>query len=372
MENEFNLESIVGFEALLESAHKCKANVLWKDSVIAYINDDIRQTLKLSRQLHEGTYVPKPAQKFMVTSPKPREIISIAFRDRVYQRSLNDNYLYPTLTRSFINTNLACQKGKGTDVARWTLKEYLQRFYRKYGTEGFVLKCDIKGYYPNMRHDITEDMFRKKIDPLALELVKDILDGQYKGEVGFNPGSQLIQLVGITMLDGLDHYIKERLGIKWYLRYMDDFILIHPDKEYLEKCRNVIDQRLAELGLWLHPDKTIIQKASDPIDFLGFKYRLTDTGKVVITLLPEKVSRERRKIRRMAHRVANGLMEVEKMDECYYSWRAHVSGKRKNKGDMKRIRPNTHKLLARMDSYYYSLRREALNGLQKKKNGHQD
>ena len=91
-------------------------------------------------------------------------IASVAFRDRVFQRSLNDNVVYPSMTRSFIYDNYACQKGKGTDKARDRLREFLRKYYQKYGTDGYVCQFDIKGYYPNMDHEVAEEMFRKKLD----------------------------------------------------------------------------------------------------------------------------------------------------------------------------------------------------------------
>ena len=89
-----NEEDVIGFDALYESMMKTKKGVLWKDSVAAYYHRGIERTERLSQQLHDGTYKPCPPKHFSITSPKPREIASIAYRDRVYQRSLNDNVVY--------------------------------------------------------------------------------------------------------------------------------------------------------------------------------------------------------------------------------------------------------------------------------------
>ena len=85
------LEKVISFEAIFESMMKCKKGVIWKDSAASFHLNGIEQSLKLSRELHDGTYKGRPPKKFMITSPKPREAVSIAFRDRVYQRSMNDN-----------------------------------------------------------------------------------------------------------------------------------------------------------------------------------------------------------------------------------------------------------------------------------------
>ena len=142
---------------------KCKCGVLWKDSTAAFYHRGIAKTIRLSRQLKNNRYKAAPPKHFKVTYPKPREIASISFRDRVYQRSLNDNAVYPLMTRSFIYDNYACQKGKGPDKARERLKEFLQSYYRKYGLEGYVAQFDIHGYYPNMSHAAVENIFKKKL-----------------------------------------------------------------------------------------------------------------------------------------------------------------------------------------------------------------
>ena len=337
------LEKVISFEAIFESMMKCKKGVIWKDSAASFHLNGIEQSLKLSRELHDGTYKGRPPKKFMITSPKPREAVSIAFRDRVYQRSMNDNVIYPLMSQQFIFDNLACQKGKGTDKARDRLWEFLHSFYRKHGIDGYVLKCDIHGYYPNMRHDVAEGRFREKLPPVIYRRTETVLREQYKDEVGYNPGSQLIQIAGISVLSPLDHYIKEQLGIKYYLRYMDDFILIHESEEHLKYCQQKISEKLQQDGFELHPKKTHITPVSEKITFLGFEYRLTPSGKVVMTVTSETVRRKRRKLRHMVAKVKRGEMPREKADASFRCDLEHLS-----KGD-------SHKLIQRYREYYKNL-----------------
>lgn len=338
------MDNVIGFEALYESAMKCKKGVLWKDSVAHYILNLVEETVKLEDQLKNGTYRPRPQRPFTVNScGKMRTVMGVAFRDRVYQRSLNDNAIYPAMVKGFIYDNGACQKNKGTNFSRERLVCFLQRYYRKHGADGYVLQCDIKGYYPNMRHDVVEETFRKQLPPEIHKMACEVMRGQYSGEVGYLPGSQMIQIAGISVLNGLDHFIKERLRIKLYTRYMDDFILIHEDREYLEKCREEIAKQLEPMGFELHPKKTRIYPIKEGIKYLGFIYRLTDTGKVVRTVLPKNVKSYRRKLFRLVKLAKKGKISHEKVDECYRSWRAHAE-----KGD-------STKLLRRMDAYYRDL-----------------
>ncbi len=348
-----NVEEIIGFEALYESMNKCVKGVLWKDGVAFYYHNWIRETLRLERELHDGTYKERPPKFFTVTEPKTREIMSIAFRDRVYQRSLNDKAIYPMTTRSFIYDNHACQKGKGTDKARRRLVCFLQKYYRKHGAEGYVLQCDIKGYYPNMWHDVAKQVLRKYLDDNIYQMAADILDN-FPGEVGFNPGSQIIQIVGITALNDLDHYIKERLLIEFYIRYMDDFNLIHEKYEKLEESLGSIQNILAGTHMELNMEKTHIRHIKDGIRFLGFYFRLTDTGKVVITIDPKKVKHERKKLRRMVALVKKGEKTRAQVDEHFESWKKSASF-----GD-------SFKMLQRMDEFYKSLWEEDDDGILQK------
>lgn len=336
-------ESVIGYDALEESMRKCKKGVLWKDSVAAYYHRGIERTEMLYSDLHTGRYKAAPPKHFVITSPKRREIASVAFRDRVYQRSLNDNLIYPVMTRSFIYDNWACQTGKGTDPARERMKEFLRRYYRKHGTKGWVAQFDVHGYYPNMRHDAAENLFRKSLPSWGYERVEKILHEQYKGDIGYNPGSQLIQIAGISLLNGLDHFIKERLRVKLYIRYMDDLILIHESKAFLERCVELIKGELLRLGFELNPKKTRIFPLKEGVMFLGFCFRLTDTGKVLMTPDPSKVKAARKKYRRLVSKSKRGECTKESVDASWETWINHIG-----KG-------TCQQLIWRLEAYYRDL-----------------
>lgn len=322
---------------------KCKNGVMWKDSVASFYLNGIERTLKLHDELTNGTYKARPTVRFTVTSPKPREIASITFRDRVYQRSLNDNVVYPEMSKHFILDNYACQKGKGTDAARNRLKEFLRKHYKKHGCMGYVAQFDIHGYYPTMNHAATEKLFSDGLPSEIADMVVRILRDQYEGDAGYNPGSQLIQIAGISLLDRFDHFAKEQLHAKLYIRYMDDILIISDDLEYLRNCQRRMVEYLSGLRFEMNPKKTRIYPLSDGIEFLGFNYRLTDTGKVLMTVRSSNVKRERRKLRRLVAKSLRGEIPREKVDESYAAWRNHAS-----KG-------NSYKLLRRMDAYYNAL-----------------
>lgn len=335
-----NEEDIIGFEALFESMQKCKKGVMWKGSAAHYVLNGLEETLKLEKQLKTGTYKARQTTKFKVTYPKPRDIVSICFRDRVYQRSLNDNAIYPVMTKSFIQHNCACQKGKGTDYARKILDEFLHGHYRKYGRMGGTLQVDVHGYYPNMKHQVAKDKFKKHLDTDIYKRAEAVLEDQYDGDTGYNPGSQMIQIAGISVLDELDHFIKEELRIKRYLRYMDDFLLIHEDLDYLEYCKSKVIEKLAEYGFEPNPKKTKVIPMTEEILFLGFYYRLTETGKIIMRLNPANVKQERKKLYRLVAKAKKGELSKAKVDECFHGWKDHAA-----KG-------TSYQLIARMEEYY--------------------
>lgn len=337
------MEHIIGFDALYESMEKCKKGVIWKDSVAHFVLNAVEEVMKLEGQLKSGTYHSRQGRVFTLQSPKKRQAMGIPFRDRVYQRSLCDNEIYPEMTKHLIPDNFACQTGKGTDRARERLKQFLRRIYQREGRGGYVLQCDISGYYPKMSHKTAEATLKKYLKPEIADMAIEILREQYPGEVGYLPGSQLVQLLGISVLNPMDHYIKEKLRIKEYVRYMDDFILFHEDKQYLECCKSQIEKGLNARGFVFNPKKTRIYPITERIKFLGFYFTMTETGKVVMLIDPKNVKMERKRLCRMVGLARKGRMTREKVDECYKSWRNHAS-----KG-------NSHNLLRRMDAYYRSL-----------------
>ncbi|MBQ6403849.1 MAG: hypothetical protein IJI27_08085 [Oscillospiraceae bacterium] len=333
------------FEALYDSMWKCKRGKMWKASVARFVTHGIEETLKLEEEIKEGRYRPRKPHTFTLTYPKVRPCSSTHIRDRIVQRSLNDNVVYPAMTRSFIWDNMACQKGKGTTRAMDRLDHFLQRYYINNGhsNAGWVYQFDVKGYYRNTRHRDAKACFGRHLDEETVDNSMAWLQRQYPYEVGYEPGSQMVQILGISLLDPFDHVVKERVKAKIYERYMDDFYIISNSKEFLENSRAMIDEELAKIGMHLHPKKTRIYPLKDGIRVLGFTFRLTDTGKVVRIIDPRNVKHERKKLFRMARLVKEGKMTEAKFYECYGSWKAHAE------------LGNSYKLLQKMDAYVKEL-----------------
>lgn len=340
-------QKVCDFGSLYKAMRKCKKNVMWKDSVAGYVKNGLINCYKLNKQLMDGTYTIDRYTRFTIYEPKKREIASTKFKDRVFQRSLCDNYLYETITKSFIYDSGACQVGRGTDFSRKRLVRHMQQYFKAYGLEGYVLCCDIKDYFGSTSHAVAKEILRKRVgDDWAYDHVVRIIDTFSQKDdpgVGIGLGSQVTQLIQLAILDDLDHFIKEVLGIKFYIRYMDDFILIHPDKEYLKYCKGEIGNQLTKLGLRFSQRKTQIHPLKQGIKFLGFTFYLIKTRKVIKRLNKENIADERRKLKKLKALVHEGILTKEHVDECFESWKAHAK------------RDNGSSVITKMNRFYNNL-----------------
>lgn len=350
MNNAPDIRSTVcDFKNLYDAMNVCKSGVMWKDSVAGWVKNGIINCAKLEEQLNTGTYKIDEYSKFTIYEPKKRDIVSTRFKDRVFQRSLCDNYLTEQITKSFIYDNGACLAGKGTEFARSRLVQHIQKFYRKHGRNGYVLKCDITNFFGSTPHNVVKENMRKLCDDdWAYSEICRIIDSfgtEDNPEVGMGLGSQTTQLCQLAVLNDIDHGIKERKRIKHYVRYMDDLILIHESKDVLKDCMLYIRNELEKMGLKLSEKKTQVFPITQSIHFLGYSFRLTETGKIVKRVLPQKVSHERRKLKRMKKLVDEGRLTRDKVDRCFEAWLAHATAN-----------PSPHRkgtpFLNRTDDYY--------------------
>lgn len=264
-----------------------------------------------------------------------------SFRDKIVQRSLCDNVLEPLLSKTFIYDNYASQKGKGTHFGLDRLKMFMQRYYRQFGADGWVLKCDISKYFYNIDHDVLKSQLRRRIhDPdvlWLLDLIVDSTDGP-----GIPIGNHTSQWFAVLYLSDMNRMIKDRLGIKFYGRYMDDFYLIFPDKDYLIYCLGEIEKFLAPLGLKLN-HKTAIFPLSQGIDFLGFRTYMTDSGKVVRKIRRDSKNRIRRKLKKFRRLLDEGRNFFETVVQSYSSWTGHAE------------HGNSHHLIRQTDELFFDL-----------------
>ncbi len=336
-------EKIYAFENLYNAHQKVRRGKGEKESAIKFEVNALEGVLLLEKQLKTKTYTLAPYHCFNVYEPKERLVMANSYKDKVVQHSLCDNVLEPILTKSFIYDNYAAQKGKGTDLGLQRLKYFMQRYYRVHHTaDGWVVKCDIKKYFYNIRHDVLKAQLRKFISCSDTLWLLDMIIDSTEGNVGIPIGNQSSQLFALLYLSGLDHYIKEKLGVKFYGRYMDDFYLIFREKDQAKECLNLITEYIEDLGLSFN-NKTQIYPLRNGIDFLGFHTYLTDSGKVVMKLRRGSKTKMRRCLKKNRKLLDQRGVEYEHIRCSYVSWRGHA------------LRGDCYHLIKEMDALYKEL-----------------
>lgn len=216
----------------------------------------------------------------------------------------------------------ASQKNKGLHFGLDRLKGFFTDYWNKHHTaEGWVLKCDVRHFFASINHDKLKEKLKKlDLEPVVYDLLCIYIDCSD----GLPLGYQTSQLFALLFLDDFDHFVKEQLHIQYYGRYMDDFFLIHPDKEYLQFCLREIRAYMDSLGLELN-EKTQIFPIRNGIDFLGFHTYLTESGKVIRKLRHSSIKRMRAKLRHWEKEYPAGLVTREQILQSWQAWDAHAA-----------------------------------------------
>ena len=216
-------------------------------------------------ELKNEKYVVGKYNIFVIYEPKQRVIVSQGMKDKIVNHLIAREILYPAILPCLVPYNVASRPGMGTRKALEYMDRYRKEFSKKYG-KYYILKCDISRFFLSINHRILKKKLRKKIkDPKALKIVFDVIDSHNSG-IGI--GSMTSQVLAIFYLNDMDHFIKEELKIKGYIRYQDDFLLFSESKEYLEKCLERIKEFLKKEKLTLN-NKTRIYTSNENICFLG-------------------------------------------------------------------------------------------------------
>jgi retron-type reverse transcriptase len=277
---------------------KARKGKTLKEYVIDFESDLENHLMHLKHELETLTYAPAPLKTFIVRDPKIRRISASHFRDRVVHHAVC-NIIGPIFEKDFIYDSFANQKGKGAHLAIKRLESFIRKIYiekmtsprgrgggqrilKATNTIGFVLKADIKHYFDTIDQKILLEIIEKKIkDTEVIWLIKRILEN-HKTQIvgkGMPLGNLTSQFFANVYLNELDHFVKHNLKAKYYLRYVDDFVLLHRDKKILEKWKEEINLFLkSNLKIELHPDKTKIFPVRKGLTMLGFRvfdhYRL--------------------------------------------------------------------------------------------------
>lgn len=226
----------------------------------------------LQERLENKTYVHGPYQPFYVYDPKLRHIHKAGIEDRVVHQAVF-RILYHYFDTQFIFHSYSCRLKKGTHLAVKNLEKFTRIASLNYQQPIYALKCDVKKFFANIDQQILLSLIKKKVnDADTLWLIETILFSFVEQpNKGLPLGNVTSQLFSNIYLNELDQFIKHSLKQRFYLRYCDDFIILHQNREYLESLILAINNFLKnKLILTLHPNKIIIRKLRQGIDFLGY------------------------------------------------------------------------------------------------------
>lgn len=323
---------ITDFENL-RIAFKRAARGKRKKADVATFEFDLESNLvALQTDLLEETYQPGPYFNFRILDPKPRLISAAPFRDRVVHHALCQ-VIEPIWERRFIHDTYACRIGKGTHAALDRATEFSRRY-------PYVLKCDIEHFFPAMDHLVLYQQLARLIaDPAALLLCKKIIDsgaGIHKNEFeptlfpgddlfalsrpkGLPIGNLTSQFWANVYLNPLDQFVKQKLGCRAYLRYVDDFLLFSDDKASLHQWRERIIDFLAGFRMTLHENEAVVFPVNTGVPFLGWRVyshyrRLKRRNGVAF----------QRRFALMRHELVSGRLTHAEMNVSIQSWVAHV------------------------------------------------
>ena len=235
-------------------------------------NNNLNENLKILRdELLSERYKPKPLRTFVIRDPKVRKIRKSYFVDRIVHHTIC-NILNPIFEKRFIYDSFANRLGKGTLNAIKRFDKFKQKVSKNNTRKCYVFKADVKHYFDEVNHIILINILRKKIsDKKLISLISKVLrNHSYK--VGMPLGNMTSQFFANCYLNELDQYVKNELKAKYYIRYVDDFVILNNNKNILENYKEKIDIFLKEkLQLELHSNKSKILLLKRGISFLGFR-----------------------------------------------------------------------------------------------------
>lgn len=358
------LDNCFSVDNLHESFMDIRKSIHFKYSVQNYRINELREISRFRTAYRNGTFTFSESRPFKLKERGHERLIHpIVFRDRVVIHAFCKYVLLPKLTPYLIYDNCASLKGKGIDKSLDRLRVHLQRYYfRNKTNHGYILKGDCRKFFDNLQHDIILNSMRgilddEEIDFLRLILKENEIDVSYMTDaeyascmntvfssIEYNAhdypkagdrimrksvgiGSEASQIIGLFYLHDIDNYIKIVRGFKYYGRYMDDFYIIHEDRQALIDILDELKRRYKAVGLEINNKKTQISRLEKPITFLKTIFILTDTGKIIKRKCADTFKRERIKLKKFAYKLDAGDMPYKAIDNKYRSWRGNVSRK---------------------------------------------
>lgn len=268
-----SFEQVISYESLYRAHRRARLGKRHKKEVVEFELNLSKNLWELHYDLKYNRYTVGGYHKFMIFDPKEREIQAISYRDRIVQHALCDNYLTPLLESKYIYDNCACRKNKGTHFALNRLSKFMREFRNKYGSNGYFVKLDMSKYFNSIDHGILKQKLSKVIcDDKILALCGKVIDSyNFEQGKGLPMGNQSSQNFALLYLDEFDHFMKEGLKVRYYVRYMDDIVMIVSDRRFaqsiIDYSKIIIERHLIKLN-----HKSQIIPFNSGVIFLGWKF----------------------------------------------------------------------------------------------------
>lgn len=326
-----------------------------KNKLYKFERNKMSNIIDITNTLINGNCVMNNYNIFLIKYPKYRIVMSLKMKDKIINHYITKYSLLPKLEHFLIDRNIATRSGKGTDYGIKLIKKDIESF-KKYD-EFYVLKIDISKYFYNIDHNILKNML-KILDKSEFDLLCKIIDSTnnkyinntikkiinkelkysnrkeellsipiYKNKKGLPIGNMTSQFLAIYYLYKLDYFIIHTLGIKHMIRYMDDYVLIHNDKEYLNKCLDIIKYKLRnEYKLEINNKKTKIYSSKEGFSFLGYTYKVVNK-KTIIKIDKNTFNRVKKKIQLVNKNYTNNklLFSYSSINNYYNSFKYNNS-----------------------------------------------
>jgi len=298
------MTTIFTFEKIYRAYLDCRRTKRKTINALKFEYNLERSIFLLQKELETKKYRPGRSICFVVKNPSPREIFAAGFRDRVVHHLLIRE-IEKIGEEMFIFDTFSCRKNKGTHLAVKRLKMFIKKATENYKKEAFYLQLDISGFFMAINHDILYSIFEKLVlkqkksrrwkedilwlarviifhkptenyiikgNPSLFDLIppRKSLFGSFENK-GLPIGNYSSQFFANLYLNKLDQFIKREIGCKYYVRYVDDFILLDKSKLAFSGLENKINLFLKnELDMKLNMNKTKFLSASRGIEFLGY------------------------------------------------------------------------------------------------------
>ena len=306
------------FERMIEAHYRAVKGKRNKKEIINYEIDLETNITNLINNIKKNTYKQGKYREFIVYEPKQRLIKSLPYQDRIVHQWYVEEFIKDFYYKRFIKDTYACIKDRGTHKAVDNVQKYMRKM-KRVNKNYYVLKCDIKKYFYNIDKEILINILGKSIkDIKLLNFTKLILeDGNKKG---IPIGNYTSQWFANIYLNELDHYVKDFLRIKYYVRYMDDFIILLDSKN---ECKDVINKIKIFLKLNLHLElnkKSRYYPNKLGIDFCG--YKIFETHRLLRKRSKKKI---KKKIKVWNYLKMEERLDSHKMLLCWNSWIGHAN-----------------------------------------------